>query len=369
MPPGGCVSRTCRPAALGRSRRVRSAPSPFGHRHPVATRGDRAAQAPAAGGQRVPASHHRRRERRLAQSVVGRGALVHRDSAGNPAVAAAQSRHGRPHPDHARGQRHLGGRGEQPVQQHPDRWRVGQRLLRPQPRHRHAPAARSAPAQSRWTPCRSSRSMRHRMTCGSATSPVAASTPSPAPAAIVSRAPRLPSTRARRLPERTDREHAADFSNWQYGASLGGPIVKDKVLFFAAGELRERRAPFVGPIIGSPADAGISVDSVNRFVSILQGYGLDPGSYGGYTTSNRAATSSEADGAAGAIRGARGVAQLCQRLDPGHARAAEDRRRGLSAHLGGVPAGVDPVERSPPVDGGLHEPYRERVSRHGLARR
>ena len=80
---------------------------------------------------------------------------------------------------------------------------------------------------------------------------------------------------------------AADFSNWQYGASIGGPIVKDKVLFFAAGEMRERQAPYVGPVIGSSTDVGISVDSVNRFVSILQGYGLDPGSYGGYTTSNR----------------------------------------------------------------------------------
>lgn len=80
---------------------------------------------------------------------------------------------------------------------------------------------------------------------------------------------------------------AADFSNWQYGASIGGPIVKDKVLFFAAGEMRDRQAPYAGPVIGSSTDVGISVDSVNRFVSILQGYGLDPGSYGGYTTSNR----------------------------------------------------------------------------------
>jgi hypothetical protein len=79
---------------------------------------------------------------------------------------------------------------------------------------------------------------------------------------------------------------AADFSTWQYGASLGGPIVKDKLVFFAAGELRERRAPSTGPVIGSPTDVGISVDSVNRFVSILQGYGLAPGSYGAYTTSN-----------------------------------------------------------------------------------
>ena len=80
---------------------------------------------------------------------------------------------------------------------------------------------------------------------------------------------------------------ATDFSNWQFGASVGGPIVKDKILFFAAGEMRERQAPYVGPLIGSPTDVGISVDSANRFVSILQGYGLDPGSYGGYTTSNR----------------------------------------------------------------------------------
>jgi hypothetical protein len=79
---------------------------------------------------------------------------------------------------------------------------------------------------------------------------------------------------------------AANFSSWQFGGSASGPIIRNKLHFFVAGELRRRNAPFTGATIRPGSNVGISVDSVNRFVSILNGYGLDAGSYGGFTTRN-----------------------------------------------------------------------------------
>lgn len=80
---------------------------------------------------------------------------------------------------------------------------------------------------------------------------------------------------------------ASDFSDWQFGAALGGPVIRDRLHFFLAGEMRRRNAPFTGPAIGRGSGAGISTDSVTRFVSILRGYGLDPGSFDPYTTHDR----------------------------------------------------------------------------------
>jgi hypothetical protein len=80
---------------------------------------------------------------------------------------------------------------------------------------------------------------------------------------------------------------ASDFSDWQFGGAVGGPIVRDRLHFFIAGELRRRGAPFTGPVIAPGSAAGISLDSVHRFVSILQGYDLDPGGFGPYTTHDK----------------------------------------------------------------------------------
>ncbi|MEP6572934.1 MAG: TonB-dependent receptor [Gemmatimonadota bacterium] len=77
---------------------------------------------------------------------------------------------------------------------------------------------------------------------------------------------------------------AGNFSDWQDGASIGGPILRDRLHYFIAGELRHRNAPFSGPVIGSGAPVGISTDSAARFVSILQSYGVDPGAVGAFKT-------------------------------------------------------------------------------------
>jgi hypothetical protein len=70
----------------------------------------------------------------------------------------------------------------------------------------------------------------------------------------------------------------------QYGFSLGGPIIKDKVHFFIAPEWQDRSQPANGPFLGQGAGATtpLSTDSANitRFARDLQQYGINPGSAG-----------------------------------------------------------------------------------------
>ncbi len=79
-----------------------------------------------------------------------------------------------------------------------------------------------------------------------------------------------------------------DFNVEQYGGSVGGPIIRDKLHFFAAGEFRHRVTPFSGPTIGSTTNVGITADSAQRFSDILNGYGIAPGSFGAFSTTSDA---------------------------------------------------------------------------------
>ncbi len=47
-------------------------------------------------------------------------------------------------------------------------------------------------------------------------------------------------------------DYINDFQQFQYGASLGGPIVKDRALFFVNAEIQQRESPASGPFIGDP---------------------------------------------------------------------------------------------------------------------
>ena len=73
------------------------------------------------------------------------------------------------------------------------------------------------------------------------------------------------------------------FSNKQFGGSLGGPIVKNRVFFFGNGEVSRRDTPSGTSIAGSGANFGRQ-PSVDRFLSILQGkYGYNPGTTDEFT--------------------------------------------------------------------------------------
>lgn len=64
-----------------------------------------------------------------------------------------------------------------------------------------------------------------------------------------------------------------------FGGTLGGPIVRDRVHVFAAGEWERRRQPPSGFHVGlvDPGRTGLAPDSVARLRALLQGLGADPG--------------------------------------------------------------------------------------------
>ncbi|HUO51217.1 MAG TPA: carboxypeptidase regulatory-like domain-containing protein [Gemmatimonadaceae bacterium] len=77
----------------------------------------------------------------------------------------------------------------------------------------------------------------------------------------------------------------SDLSVAQYGFSAGGPIIKDKLHFFVAGEWQDRSQPSVGPYIGQSSNAAspLTVDSatVQRFINDLTNqYGMTAGTGG-----------------------------------------------------------------------------------------
>lgn len=70
---------------------------------------------------------------------------------------------------------------------------------------------------------------------------------------------------------------------WTYGGTLGGPIVKDKLFFFASYDRFEGTSIFdVGPIGGGFANEvrGVTIDQVNQINQIAQDvYGFDAGGF------------------------------------------------------------------------------------------
>ncbi len=72
-----------------------------------------------------------------------------------------------------------------------------------------------------------------------------------------------------------------DFTTWQFGGTLSGPIVRNRVHFFLNADLQQRVVPDAGPLVTDVGRTGVSESSAVRFQEILRDtFGLAPGILG-----------------------------------------------------------------------------------------
>jgi outer membrane receptor for ferrienterochelin and colicin len=84
--------------------------------------------------------------------------------------------------------------------------------------------------------------------------------------------------------EASDRPYKT-FDGDQFGARVGGPILKDRLFFFLSGERNTRSEPTSGSADGSTTNSYKDPAGAARFRDILiNKYGFDPGSLGDYNT-------------------------------------------------------------------------------------
>ena len=76
----------------------------------------------------------------------------------------------------------------------------------------------------------------------------------------------------------------------QYGFTLGGPIIRNRLHFFIAPEVQHYTYPADGPYLGQPANASfpmrVSTPDLSRFDAIMRSYGLTAGSAGAIENSS-----------------------------------------------------------------------------------
>ena len=95
------------------------------------------------------------------------------------------------------------------------------------------------------------------------------------------------STRSEGLARNVDYVRDQEYRQTQYGFSIGGPIIRDRVQFFVAPEFQRRYEPAAGPYLGQSAEGfPASSTDIERFQSLLAGYGIDAGSAGPASNAN-----------------------------------------------------------------------------------
>ncbi|HUQ83957.1 MAG TPA: carboxypeptidase regulatory-like domain-containing protein [Gemmatimonadaceae bacterium] len=87
-------------------------------------------------------------------------------------------------------------------------------------------------------------------------------------------------SRSEGLARNVDYVRDQEYSQKQFGFSVGGPIIKDRVHFFVAPEFQRRFEPALGPYLGQRTAYPAAGADIGRFQSVLGAYGIDAGSAG-----------------------------------------------------------------------------------------
>ena len=94
------------------------------------------------------------------------------------------------------------------------------------------------------------------------------------------------SSRSEGLARNVDYVRDQEYRQSQFGFSLGGPIIRDRIHFFIAPEFQRRYEPAAGPYLGQSSGYPASEDEIERFQAALSAYGIDAGSAGPASNAN-----------------------------------------------------------------------------------
>lgn len=76
-----------------------------------------------------------------------------------------------------------------------------------------------------------------------------------------------------------------DYTDYQTGFRLGGPIIKNKLFFFVNGEVTRNSSPVLFDPTSASGGSNITIDELDRAQAVAERLGYDPGTYGSYSNS------------------------------------------------------------------------------------